>query len=243
MTATLSGGEIILWEFLGTAALILLGGGVVANVLLNRTNADGDTASWVLITFGWGFAVFVGASIANPTGGSINPALVIATAIAGKTPWSEVPFYIIGEFLGAFVGAVLVWLVYKLQFDANEDNSGTLNIFSTNPPIRRHVWNLVTELIATFLLVLFLLENPYGSSPAIYGAAGALVAGIGMSLGGPTGYAINPARDLGPRVAYTVLPIKGKGSSEWGYSWVPVVGPVIGAALAGLLSLVLPATS
>jgi glycerol uptake facilitator protein len=243
MTATLSGGEIILWEFLGTATLILLGAGVVANVLLNRSNADGDTASWVLITFGWGFAVFIGASIANPTGGAINPALVIALALAGKTPWWEVPYYVIGEFLGAFVGAVLAWLVYKLQFDNNEDNAGTLNIFSTNPPIRRAPWNLVTELIATFLLVLFLLENPYGSSPAIYGAAGALVAGIGMSLGGPTGYAINPARDLGPRVAYAVLPIRGKGTPEWGYSWVPVVGPIIGAALAGLLSLVLPATS
>jgi glycerol uptake facilitator protein len=243
MTATLSGGEILLWEFLGTAALILLGAGVVANVLLTRTNADGDTASWVLITFGWGFAVFIGASIADPSGGVLNPALAVGTAIAGKTPWWEVPWMIVGELLGAFVGAVLAWLVYKLQFDANEDNSGTLNIFSTNPPIRKPVWNMITELIATFLLVLFLLENPYGSSPAIYGAAGALVAGIGMSLGGPTGYAINPARDLGPRIAYAVLPIKGKGKPEWGYSWVPIVGPLIGAALAGLLSLVLPATS
>jgi glycerol uptake facilitator protein len=233
--------SIIGWEFLGTAVLILLGGGVVATVLLPRTNTDGDTASWVLITFGWGFAVFVGASIADHTGGFINPAVAIGTAIAGATPWSEVPWYLIGEFLGAFTGAVAVWLTYKLQFDDNPDNSGTLNIFSTNPPIKKPLWNMVTETIATFLLILFLINNPYGTSPAIYGAAGALVAGIGMSLGGPTGYAINPARDLGPRIAYAVLPIKGKGSPQWDYAWVPVVGPLIGAVLAGLLSIPLTA--
>ena len=242
MTPTLSAGEIILWEFLGTAVLLLFGCGVVATVLLPRTNSDGDTASWVLITFGWGFGVLAGASIANATGGHINPAVTIGLAIAGKTEWSQVPWYLIGQFLGAFTGAVLAWLVYKLQFDANEDNSGTLNIFSTNPPIRRPLWNFVTEMIATFVLLLFLLVGPF-SSPAIYGAVAALVVGIGMSLGGPTGYAINPARDLGPRIAYAVLPIKGKGSPEWGYSWVPVLGPLVGAALAGLLSLALPATS
>lgn len=239
----MSGLSIIGWEFLGTAVLVLLGGGVVATVLLPKTNSDGDTASWVLISFGWGFAVFVGASIADHTGGAINPAVTVGTAIAGKTPWSEVPFYLVGEFLGAFVGAVAVWLVYKLQFDANPDNSGTLNIFSTNPPIKKPFWNMVTELIATFLLVLFLINNPYGDGPAIYGAAGAVVAAIGQSLGGPTGYAINPARDLGPRVAYAVLPIKGKGSAQWDYAWVPVVGPLIGAVLAGLLSIPLTAAT
>ena len=234
--------DIIVWEFIGTATLILLGAGVVATVLLPRTNSDGDTASWVLITLGWGVAVFAGASIAQATTGHINPAVTIGLAIAGKTPWSEVPFYLIGQFLGAFFGAVLAWLVYKLQFDANEDNAGTLNIFATNPPIRRPLWNFVTEAIATFLLLLFLLETPY-KSPASYAAVSVLVVGIGMSLGGPTGYAINPARDLGPRVAYAILPIRGKGSPEWGYAWVPIVGPLVGASLAGLLSHVLPASS
>ena len=242
MTATLSGGEIILWEFIGTAVLILFGAGVVATVLLPRTNSDGDTASWVLITIGWGVAVFAGASIAHATSGHINPAVTIGLAIAGKTPWSEVPFYLIGQFLGAFVGAVLAWLVYKLQFDHNEDNSGTLNIFSTNPPIRNLLWNFVTETIASFVLLLFLLEGPY-KSPANYAAVSVLVLGIGASLGGPTGYAINPARDLGPRIAYAILPIKGKGTPQWGYAWVPVVAPLVGASLAALLSLVLPATS
>ena len=233
---------IVVWEFLGTAVLILLGAGVVATVLLPRTNSDGDTASWVLITIGWGVGVFAGASIAQATSGHINPAVTIGLAVAGKTPWSEVPFYLIGQFLGAFVGAVLVWLVYKLQFDANEDNSGTLNVFATNPPIIRPVWNFVTEMIATFLLLLFLLESPY-EAPANYAAVSVLVLGIGASLGGPTGYAINPARDLGPRVAYAILPIRGKGSPNWSYAWVPIIGPLVGAVLAGLLSLVLPASA
>ncbi len=233
---------IVVWELLGTATLILLGAGVVATVLLPRTNSDGDTASWVLISIGWGVAVFAGASIAQATSGHINPAVTLGLAIAGKVAWAKVPFYFIGQFLGAFVGAVLAWLVYKLQFDANPDNSGTLNIFSTNPPIMRPVWNFVTELIATFLLLLFLLESPY-QSPANYAAVSVLVLGIGASLGGPTGYAINPARDLGPRLAYTILPIRGKGSPRWGYAWVPLFGPLVGASLAGLLSLVLPASS
>lgn len=231
--------SIMVSEFLGTAALILLGAGVVATVLLPRTNSDPDTASWVLISIGWGVAVFVGASIANASSGHINPAVTLGLAIAGKTEWSNVPWYLIGQFVGGFVGAVLAWLVYKLQFDANEDNSGTLNIFSTNPPIRRPVWNFVTELIATFLLVFFLLVTPY-SGAAIYGAAGVLVLGIGASLGGPTGYAINPARDLAPRLAYTVLPIPGKGSPDWGYAWVPLLGPLVGGALAGFASLAVP---
>jgi glycerol uptake facilitator protein len=236
-------GSIILSEFLGTMVLLLFGCGVVANVLLTRTNADGDTASWVLITFGWGLGVFAGASIADASGGAINPAVTLASAINGGTPWSQVPWYLIGQFLGAFVGATLAWLVYKLQFDANEDNSGTLNIFSTNPPIKKPVWNMVTEIIATFALVLFLLVNPYGSSPAIYAAAAAVVVGIGQALGGSTGYAINPARDLGPRIAYAVLPIRGKGRPDWGYSWVPVIGPLIGAVLAALVAIVAPVSA
>ncbi|MDL5160286.1 MIP/aquaporin family protein [Actinomycetospora termitidis] len=243
MTPVLSGGEIILWEFLGTAALLLFGVGVVANVILPRSNADGDTSHWVLIVIGWGVGVLTGASIADATGGHINPAVTIGLAMAGKTPWSDVPFYLIGQFLGAFVGATLAWLVYKLQFDENrEQNEGTLGIFSTNPPIKKPVWNLVSETIATFFLVLFILVAPY-QSPANYAAVTALVIGIGAALGGPTGYAINPARDLGPRVAYAVLPIPGKGSADWGYSWVPIIGPIIGAVLAGLLSLALPTYS
>ena len=243
MTATLSGGEIFLWEFLGTAVLLLFGAGVVANVLLPRTTADGDTSSWVLIAIGWGIGVFAGASIANPTGGHLNPAVTLGLAISGSTPWSEVPFYIAGQLVGAFVGAGLAWLLYKLQFDANrENNEGTLGIFATSPPIKKPVWNLISETIATFALILFLLVAPY-ESPANYAAVTAIVVGIGVALGGPTGYAINPARDLGPRIAYAVLPIPGKGKPEWGYSWVPIVGPLLGATLAALLSLVLPATS
>ena len=243
MTPVLSGGEIILWEFLGTAALLLFGVGVVANVILPRSNADGDTSHWVIIVIGWGVGVLTGASIADKTGGHINPAVTIGLAMAGKTPWSEVPFYLIGQFLGAFVGATLAWLVYKLQFDANrEQNADTVGIFATNPPIKKPVWNLVSETIATFVLLLFLLKAPY-ESPANYAAVTALVVGIGAALGGPTGYAINPARDLGPRAAYAVLPIPGKGTADWGYSWVPIIGPFLGAALAALLSLVLPATS
>ncbi|WP_018333954.1 MIP/aquaporin family protein [Actinomycetospora chiangmaiensis] len=243
MTPTLSGGEIILWEFLGTAALLLFGVGVVANVILPRSNADGDTSHWVLIVIGWGVGVLAGASIADATGGHINPAVTIGLAIAGKVSWGLVPFYLIGQFLGAFVGATLAWLMYKLQFDANaENNEGTVGIFSTNPPLKSPVWNLTSETIATFFLVLFILVGPY-KSPANYAAVSALVVGIGAALGGPTGYAINPARDLGPRVAYSVLPIPGKGTADWGYSWVPIIGPFLGAVLAGLLSLVLPHAS
>jgi glycerol uptake facilitator protein len=232
--------SIVVWEFLGTAALILLGVGVVATSVLPRTASDGDRASWVLIAIGWGVAVFVGASIADASSGHINPAVTLGLAIAGKVAWSLVPFYLVGQFLGGFVGAVLAWLVYKLQFDANEDNSASLGIFATDPPIRRPLWNLVTETVATFVLVLFLLVAPY-TGPAIYGGAAVVVLGIGASLGGPTGYAINPARDLAPRLAYTVLPIPGKGTARWSYAWVPLVGPLAGGALAGLVKLVLPA--
>ncbi|MEJ2871137.1 MIP/aquaporin family protein [Actinomycetospora sp. OC33-EN08] len=243
MTPVLSGGEIILWEFLGTAVLLLFGVGVVANVILPRSTQDGDTAPWVLIVIGWGVGVFAGASIANPSGGHINPAVTLGLAIAGQTPWANVPFYLIGQFLGAFVGASLAWLVYKLQFDHNrEQNTETVGIFATNPPIKKPVWNLVSETIATFVLLLFLLQAPY-DSPANYAAVTALVVGIGAALGGPTGYAINPARDLGPRAAYAVLPIPGKGSAQWGYAWVPILGPFIGAALAALVNLVVPAYS
>lgn len=242
MTATLSGGEIVVWELLGTALLVLLGAGVVATTLLPRTSSDGDPGAWILISLGWGLGVFAGASVAHATSGHINPAVTIGFAIAGKTPWWQVPYYLVGQLLGAFVGAVLAWLVYKLQFDHNEDNSRTLNIFSTNPPIRSPGWNLVTETVATFVLLLFLFEAPY-QSPASYAGVAAIVVAIGASLGGPTGYAINPARDLGPRIAYAILPIRGKGSPQWGYAWVPVVGPLLGATLAALLSQVLPAAS
>ena len=245
-------GEIFLWEMLGTAALILLGAGVVANVVLKKTLGTGG--GWLLITIAWGFAVFVGASIANPTGAHINPAVTIGLAVADKTEWADVPAYLIGQLVGAFVGAVLAWLTYKVQFDTHDDPAGTRGIFSTGPTVPSYLWNTVTEVIATFALVLWILLSPgaaagpdgvptFGNSALGYGAVSFVVIGIGASLGGPTGYAINPARDLGPRIAYAILPIKGKGSPEWNYSWVPVVGPLIGAVLAGLLFQILPAAS
>jgi glycerol uptake facilitator protein len=236
-------GEIIVWETLGTAALILLGCGVVANVVLKKTL--GNNGGWLLITVGWAFAVFVGASIANPTGAHLNPAVTLGLIATGHSNfgWAYVPAYLIGEFLGAFIGAVLCWLAYKLQFDTHDEPAGTRGIFSTGPTVRNLPWNLVTEIIGTFVLVFWILLNPAGNAALGYAAVSFVVIGIGASLGGPTGYAINPARDLGPRIAYAILPIKGKGSPDWNYSWVPVVGPLVGAILAGLIFQLLPAAS
>jgi glycerol uptake facilitator protein len=247
----MTAGSIVLYEALGTAVLILLGAGVVANVVLRPTLGTGG--GWLLITFGWGFAVFAGASIAEPSGAHLNPAVTIGLAVAGKTEWGMVIFYLIGQFVGAFVGACLAWVAYKANFDKNAEEEGgnkdTRGIFCTGPVVARSAWNVVTEVVATFVLVFWILSNPaaqapdgagvpqFGNGALGYAAVAFVVIGIGCSLGGPTGYAINPARDLGPRIAYAVLPIKGKGSAEWGYSWVPVVGPIIGAVLAGLLSL------
>ncbi|MEU4801944.1 MIP/aquaporin family protein [Actinosynnema sp. NPDC023587] len=242
-------GSIFVWETLGTAILILLGAGVVANVVLKRTGGHGG--GWLLINFGWGLAVFAGASVAAPSGAHLNPAVTLGLAVAGKVEWGAVPFYVAGQFLGAFLGAVLAWLTYKVQFDTHDDPGGTRGIFCTAPTVPARGWNLVTEIIGTFVLVAWVLLSPgvkvaqdgvpqFGNSALGYAGVAFVVIGIGASLGGPTGYAINPARDLAPRIAYAILPIRGKGSPEWGYSWVPVAGPLIGGLLAALLYLALP---
>ena len=242
-------GEILLWELMGTAALTLLGCGVVANTVLRRSL--GFSGGWLLINFGWGFAVFVGASIAAPSGAHINPAVTVGLLSAGELAWADVPAYFIGQFAGAFLGAVLCWATYKLQFDTHDEPVNTRGIFCTAPTVPNKLWNTVTEVIGTFVLVLWILTTPtlstveggvpnFGNSALGYAAVMFVVVGIGNSLGGPTGYAINPARDLGPRIAYAVLPIRGKGPADWGYSWVPIAGPLVGAILAGLLSQILP---
>lgn len=227
-------------ELLGTLLLTLLGCGVVANVALKKTN--GSNGGYLLVTFGWGMAVFVGASVASASGAHLNPAVTLALASTHKVPFNYVPIYIIAQLLGAFLGAVLCWLVYKLQFD-NDTESNKLGIFSTIPAIRNTTWNFITEAIGTFVLIIWILYTPstrptasggidFGNSALGYAAVMFVVIGIGASLGGPTGYAINPARDLGPRIAHAILPIKGKGSSDWNYSWVPILGPIAGSLIA-----------
>lgn len=252
----MSAGAVFLWELLGTALLVLLGTGVVANHVLRKTLGHGS--GFLFITVGWGFAVFTGASVAAPSGAHLNPAVTIGIAIANpdklKGGLANLPAYLGGQLVGAIIGAVLCWAVYKLQFDDHPEPENTLGIFSTVPPIKNVTWNLITEIIGTFVLVEFIILNPsfkitsdgpdYGNAALGYAAVAFVVLVIGTSLGGPTGYAINPVRDLGPRIAYGfLLPIRGKGSADWGYSWIPVVGPLVGGALAGLLSLALPATS
>jgi glycerol uptake facilitator len=237
-------GEIFLWEMIGTAGLIVLGAGVVANVVLKKTLGSGG--GWLLITIGWGFAVFFGASISSPSGALINPAVTIGLLASGgsKFGWAAAPAYLLGELVGAFLGAVVAWLAYKLQFDTHDEPENTRGIFCTGPTVPNYAWNLVTEIIGTFVLVFWILLSPSAINGALgYAGVSFIVLGIGASLGGPTGYAINPARDLGPRIAYAILPIKGKGSAEWNYSWVPVVGPLIGGTLAGLIFQILPAAS
>ncbi|MFC7341433.1 MIP/aquaporin family protein [Saccharopolyspora griseoalba] len=245
-------GEIFFWELCGTALLTLMGCGVVANVTLNKSLGVGG--GWLLVNFGWGFAVFTGASVAAPSGAHINPAVTIGLAVYGDLPWAEVPIYFIAQLLGGTLGAIVCWAAYKLQFDTHDDPANTRGIFCTGPTVPNAPWNLITEIIGTFVLVLWIITNPsatagengvpdFGNSALGYAAVAFVVIGIGNSLGGPTGYAINPARDLGPRIAYAILPIRGKGSAEWGYSWVPVVGPLLGGALAAFVALALPAAS
>lgn len=237
---TLNFGEIFLWEMLGTAGLTLMGCGVVANVVLKKTLGSGG--GWLLINFGWGFAVLIGATIAAPSGAHINPAVTLGLIASGKSPfgWGMVPAYLLGQMLGAFIGAVLCWAAYKLQFDTHDEPANTRGIFSTGPTVPNYAWNLVTEIIGTFVLLFWILRTGTSNTGLGYAAVAFVVIGIGNSLGGPTGYAINPARDLGPRIAYAILPIKGKGSADWDYAWVPVVGPIVGGVLAGLLNQILP---
>lgn len=236
-------------EIIGTAILILLGGGVVANVVLNKT--IGNNSGWIVITTGWALAVYVAVVVAGPySGAHINPAVSISLAVAGKFPWGDVPLYLLGQMLGAMIGATAVWLFYRDHFAATEDADAKKAVFCTAPAIRNLGSNLFSEALGTFVLIFTILyftnATIEDSSATVIGlgSLGALpvaflVWSIGLSLGGTTGYAINPARDLGPRIMHAILPIKDKASSDWNYSWVPVVGPVIGGCLASALMLAL----
>ena len=244
-----SNGDIFVGEIIGTAILILFGAGVCAAVTLNYSKAK--ASGWIVIAFGWGFGVMAGAYTAAPlSGGHLNPAVTIGIAIDTGV-WDKVWIYVLGQIVGAMLGAVLAYLVYFAQFNANvprgtkdgtpgvEQTTPTLGIFSTIPEIRNPVANLLTEIIGTIALVLpllaFGLTKGLGESGTLVLIVAFLVVGIGLSLGGPTGYAINPARDLGPRIVHTFLPIPNKGTSDWSYAWIPVAGPLIGGALAGLI--------
>ncbi len=225
-------------EVIGTALLILLGNGVVACVLLNLSK--GQNSGWIVITFGWAMGVMVGAfAVGQFSGAHLNPAVTLGFAIDGGIEWSDVPKYLAGEFVGAFLGATLVWLAYLDHWKETEDPGLKLACHCTAPAIRNPVANVITEVIGTFLLVFAILAFFANDATADTGLGplivGLLVLGIGLSLGGPTGYAINPARDLGPRIMHAILPIPGKGDSDWGYAWVPVVAPLIGGALAALV--------
>lgn len=224
-----------LGEFAGTALLIIVGQGVNANVVLSKTK--GHNSGWIVITFGWAMAVFLGVYTSNSLGGSghLNPAVTIALTAFSDFDSSQLAIYIGAQFAGAFTGAVISWLCYKQHFDETADPASKLAVFSTGPAIRHNPYNLITEIIATFILVFGALNmsksaNSMGALDALPVAL--LILGIGLSLGGPTGFAINPARDLAPRIAHFLLPIKGKGKSDWGYSWIPVVGPIVGGLLA-----------
>lgn len=226
----------VLAEFLGTMILILLGDGVVANCVLNKSK--GQNGGWMVITTGWAFGVGLPAFIfGGISGAHFNPALTIALAAIGKFPAAEVPGYIIAQMLGGIVGGVLVWLAYLPHWEQTDDKAGKLGIFCTGPAIRNLPANFLTEVIATFMLVFIILGigTVKAADGISVGVVTALIWGLGLSLGGPTGYAMNPARDLGPRIAHAILPIAGKGDSDWSYSWIPILGPVVGALLAGLV--------
>jgi glycerol uptake facilitator protein len=224
-------------EVIGTGILVLLGNGVVAGVLLNQSKAQ--NSGWIVITFGWGIGVMTGAyAVGQFSGAHLNPAVTLGFAFQGSTEWGDVPEYIAGEFVGAFIGATLVWLAYLQHWGATEDPGLKLACYSTAPAIRNPAANLITEIIGTFLLVFGILAIIANEATGVSGLnallVGLLVFGIGLSLGGPTGYAINPARDLGPRIMHAILPVAGKGPSDWSYSWVPVAGPIIGGVLGAL---------
>ncbi len=224
-------------EITGTALLITLGGGVVANVVLDKTK--GNNGGLIAITFGWAIAVFTGVyATAAASGGHLNPAVTIGLAVEGSFDWALVPLYILAQFTGAMLGAVIVWLSYRQHFDDTQDANAKLAVFCTAPAIRSAIHNIITELVGTFVLVLgaLLLAKPEMKLGALDALPIALlVLGIGLSLGGPTGYAINPARDLGPRIIHALLPIKNKRNSDWSYAWIPVVGPIAGGVLAALV--------
>ena len=230
-------------ELLGTMLLIILGDGVVANVVLNQTK--GQNGGWIVITAGWAVAVTVAVyAVGTFSGAHLNPAVTIGLAAIGNFDWAAVPAYVAAQMAGAFLGATIVWLAYLPHWSVTESPEAKLAVFCTGPAIRNTGSNLLTEIIGTFVLVLGVLAiltpknlNPehgwnVGFGPALVGV---IVWAIGLSLGGPTGYAINPARDLGPRMAHAVLPVAGKGGSDWGYAWIPVVGPIVGGVIAALL--------
>ena len=228
-----------LGEFIGTMLLVLLGDGVVANVVLNRTKGQGS--GWIVITFGWAIAVFTGVFTSTKLGseGHLNPAVTIAMAYLGNFDVANIGTYIGAQFAGAFVGSFLVWLSYYKHFEVTEDKNAKLGVFSCAPAIRNPLANLLTEIIGTFVLVLgvLLMAKPdmkLGPLDALPVAL--LILGIGLSLGGPTGYALNPARDLGPRIFHFLFPIPGKRDSDWGYSWIPVIGPILGGLIAAIVS-------
>lgn len=221
-------------EFFGTSMILVFGSGVVSNVLLNKTK--GNNSGWIVISFGWAIGVFTGVLIAAPVSGAhLNPAVTLALVLAHKFSPSLMPLYISAQVLGAMFGSGLAWLAYKKHFDATDDADAKLAVFCTGPNIRSYWYNVATEVIGTYVLALAVL---YMAAPDVgLGALNALpvaivVLGIGLSLGGPTGYAINPARDLGPRIMHFFLPIPNKRNSDWKYSWVPVFGPLLGAAIA-----------
>ena len=239
--------EKFLAEVLGTGMLVLLGDGVVAGVLLAKSKAQ--NSGWIVITMAWGFAVFAGVVIAGPISGAhLNPAVTIGLAVHGDLPWAEVPVYVLAQMIGAFIGAVFVFLHYYPHWKETENADLKLAVFSTSPAIRSAPWNFVSEVIGTFVLVfvIFAFANNAGaadlSQSAVPGLAGVgalpvafLVLVIGLALGGTTGYAINPARDLGPRIAHFLLPIPGKRDSDWSYAWIPVLGPIVGGTLAAIV--------
>ncbi|MBK8056176.1 MAG: aquaporin family protein [Saprospiraceae bacterium] len=224
-------------EIIGTALLIILGNGVVANVVLNKTKGHGS--GWIVITFGWAMAVFTGVFVAAAgSGAHLNPAVTIAMAYLGKIELNLVPGYVLSQFIGAMTGQVIVWLAYRGHYDETLDAGAIRATFCTSPAINSTWNNLITEIIGTVVLVsgVLFMAAPAASLGAMDALPVALlVLGIGLSLGGPTGYAINPARDLGPRIVHAFLPIRHKGDNEWSYSWIPVVGPIIGALAAALL--------
>ena len=228
-------------ELLGSAVLLLLGAGVVATAILPKSK--GFNGGWLLINFGWGFAVMAGVYVAYKSGGHLNPAVTLGLLASGAKTFAtgvdanvaNMLVYWAAQLIGAFLGAVLAYLAFKKHFDEEADPGTKLGVFATGPAIRSYGWNFATEAIGTFVLVFWVVAS--GKTPTQLGplAVAFLIVGIGASLGGPTGYAINPTRDLGPRLAHFLLPIKGKGTSDWGYSWVPILGPLFGAVVAGLL--------